>query len=59
MITVFVGFLLVVLGVNHAIFLPIVWLLVITSLGATAGLVTAGCGEELHFKGICWVFFLT
>ena len=52
-ITIFVGLLLVDLGANHAVFLPVAGDLVITASGLAADLIAADCRVEPSFKGFC------
>ena len=47
----FVELILVGLGVKRTVFLKTARALIVTTFGATGGLVAAGCGVEFNFGG--------
>ena len=52
-VIVFVELILVGLGTNRTVFLPVAEVLVVSTFGVTISLVTLGCRVELHFGGVC------
>ena len=57
-VIVFVEPLLVGLGGNQTVFLPLVGFLVVTVFGILVGLVAISCGERLCYDGVYCILFL-